>query len=613
MASGAVMGSPVQGFSSPGSEKAADWSGVFSGGISSCWQSGSILSHHQDGDVSPKAPSSPASRSSARRGTRMGLGFTRTFSGFSEPGTLQSSPGKKPKTVRGMVSKKKIRFQQEGFDLDLTYINSQVIAMGFPATGAEAQYRNPAVQVERFLNMRHPNAYRVYNLCEERKYDSPRRFEGHHLTFPFRDHNPPVPFSLVPDFCANAAEFLEENPDNVVAIHCKAGKGRTGVMISCLFLTQAHSDAQLRGEPLSLTAEQALEEFGAARTTDGQGVTIASQMRYVKYWEFILRTTNGQLPRPRKVRLDKVVIYTTIRPSGGLPEVYFVVQQGPRELGGRLVDLFDSRKHIPQKQALREGRADEKSPVQIFNLAARLPACLCWCTGDIIVKVKAKKRVGSDPTLFHWWLNCDIDPGVAQGHIVLKKSELDKACKDRKHEHYHQDLRVEVFFSSPPSQAPAPAPAGCASLTPVPRMFSDGSPVSAVRTSSTPVTMTGVTGNSISSPTTLNASGTNMTATSAGLPPSQGLTGVGRGRKESFRTVGEASKYDIGKLHVTALVAQGLPGDQEKDEVFAVVRCRGTEAGRTENAPLRLEVSWYGYTDWCFGVEQPQACSREML
>lgn len=179
--------------------------------------------------------------------------------------------------MRGLVSKKKRRFIIDDFDLDLTYITPRIIAMGFPSSGGERLYRNPLPQVQRFFEKRHPGHFRLYNLCSERAYD-PCEFDGNVVRFPFDDHNPP-PLALIPAMCQDIQDWLDEHPENVVAIHCKAGKGRTGLMISAYLL---HAN-------ICPTAESALRYFGIKRTANGKGVTIPSQMRYVHYYEYILR------------------------------------------------------------------------------------------------------------------------------------------------------------------------------------------------------------------------------------------------------------------------------------------------------------------------------------
>jgi hypothetical protein len=54
-------------------------------------------------------------------------------------------------------------------------------------------------------------------------------------SFPFSDHNCP-PIQLIASFCQSAHSWLKEDIQNVVVVHCKAGLGRTGLMICSLLL-----------------------------------------------------------------------------------------------------------------------------------------------------------------------------------------------------------------------------------------------------------------------------------------------------------------------------------------------------------------------------------------
>lgn len=56
-------------------------------------------------------------------------------------------------------------------------------------------------------------------------------------------------------FCEDAAAFLARDRANVVALHCKAGKGRTGIMACCLMVRLG----------LQPTADAAIEYYNSAR------------------------------------------------------------------------------------------------------------------------------------------------------------------------------------------------------------------------------------------------------------------------------------------------------------------------------------------------------------
>ena len=174
------------------------------------------------------------------------------------------------KLARNLVSKQKRRFTQDGFDLDLSYITECIIAMGIPSQGTvsspetflslytplggwerpnwvsvtvvaacrvqEGLFRNNMDDVIKFFEHYHPSQAKIFNLCieDDRQYEV-ENFSGQVASFPFYDHNCP-PLKIIPKFCADATEWLGRHESNVVAVHCKAGKSRTGLMVVCLLM-----------------------------------------------------------------------------------------------------------------------------------------------------------------------------------------------------------------------------------------------------------------------------------------------------------------------------------------------------------------------------------------
>lgn len=180
---------------------------------------------------------------------------------------------------RHAVSKNKQRFKKDGFDLDLAYITPRIVVHGFPATGLEHIYRNPRLEIRRFMDKYHSEQYKTYNFCCEpgRGYD-PSVFHGRVERYPFKDHHIP-PLEVMVDFAQSAKLWLEGGPERVVNMHCKAGKGRAGVMC-CVLLVRSGA---------ATSALDAMAQYDARRVTNNKGLTLVSQRKAVIFYEYLWR------------------------------------------------------------------------------------------------------------------------------------------------------------------------------------------------------------------------------------------------------------------------------------------------------------------------------------
>ena len=138
-------------------------------------------------------------------------------------------------------------------------ITDRLIAMGMPAENTLYKLsRNPAAEVDKFLESKHSNKYRIYNLCIEQyaQYSSgdSQFASGAVLHYPTSDHNP-AELAMLHHFALSCQAWLQADPENVAAVHCKAGKGRTGVFICAALMAMQ-----------GLRADAALELFETQRT-----------------------------------------------------------------------------------------------------------------------------------------------------------------------------------------------------------------------------------------------------------------------------------------------------------------------------------------------------------
>eukprot|EP00928_Gymnodinium_smaydae_P082298 TRINITY_DN6566_c0_g2_i1.p1 TRINITY_DN6566_c0_g2~~TRINITY_DN6566_c0_g2_i1.p1 ORF type:complete len:1214 (-),score=201.41 TRINITY_DN6566_c0_g2_i1:217-3858(-) len=208
--------------------------------------------------------------------------------------------------LRRQLSGDRIRFTQDGFDLDLAYINPQIIAMSMPAVGKLAWLHNSERDVARFLNERHGNKYLVVNVAKEVQYPT-EGFFHRCLSFPIAKDSVPSLADLF-EVCGLIDEFLKADPDHVVAVHSKFAQGRTSLLIVALLLYRGVYRSPTAAIPFYEHIRVIPEKLGVAST---QTIDCASQRRFLEYFAHVCQAHhhNRQPQSDRKVTLKTVRLH----------------------------------------------------------------------------------------------------------------------------------------------------------------------------------------------------------------------------------------------------------------------------------------------------------------
>uniref|UniRef100_F7AUS6 Phosphatidylinositol 3,4,5-trisphosphate 3-phosphatase TPTE2-like n=1 Tax=Monodelphis domestica TaxID=13616 RepID=F7AUS6_MONDO len=328
------------------------------------------------------------------------------------------------KAIRKMVSENKRRYKKDGFDLDLTYVTDNVIAMSFPSSGRESFYRNPIKEVVKFLDLKHRDHYKIYNLCSEKTYN-PSFFHNRVERFPIDDHNVPSIIDML-KFVDSVFEWMEQDSENVIVVHCLGGKGRTGTMI-CIWLIASEQFE---------TAKESLEYFGKRRTdltsgTKYQGVETPSQSRYVEYFALIKNKYNWTVPQKRMLQIRAIIIYS--------------IQGVGRGDGSDLkISVIANKRQVFSCKFSSSKNCQVFCHENVDSITVKFSDCPN-IYGDVKIKFFSSSAIPKlyDKCSFFFWFNTAF---IDNNRLYLSRNELDNPHKQKTWNIYRENFAVELLF-----------------------------------------------------------------------------------------------------------------------------------------------------------------------
>ncbi|KAJ8004128.1 hypothetical protein DPEC_G00155560 [Dallia pectoralis] len=329
------------------------------------------------------------------------------------PGTPRSCKSEQTRR-RSSRSISLLQAMEENYEVDLVYITERIISVSFPSSAEERSYASNIKEVASMLVSKHGEHYLLLNLSERR--NDIAKLNHKVLDFGWPDHHAPA-LDKICSMCKAMDTWLNTDQHNVVVLHNKGNRGRTGVVVA----------AYMHYSNISASADQALDRFAMRRFYQDKALPVGqpSQRRYARYFSGLL---SGQIKINNKpLFLHHVIMH-------GIPD--FESKGGCRPF----LKIYQAMQPV-YTSGIYNVQGDSHTSICITIEPGLL------LKGDILLKCYHKRfRSPSRDVVFRVQFHtCAIhDLGV-----VFGKNELDETFKDERFPEYG---KVEFVFSFGPEK-----------------------------------------------------------------------------------------------------------------------------------------------------------------
>ncbi|XP_041803384.1 tensin-2-like isoform X3 [Chelmon rostratus] len=300
------------------------------------------------------------------------------------------------------------------YDFDLTYITERIISVFFLPDLEEQRYRRNLQEVASMLKSKHQDKFLLLNLSEKRHDIT--RLNPKVQDYGWPDLHAP-PLDRICAVCKAMETWLTSDPHNVVVLHCKGNKGKTGVIVA----------AYMHYSKISAGADQALTTLAMRKFCEDKVSSSLqpSQNRYIYYFGGLLSGTIKMNSSPLFLHQVLIPSLPNFQAGGGFYPFLKIYQS--------LQLVYTSGVYDPQSSRAR------KLCVTIE------PALLL--KGDIMVKCYHRRsRAAEREVVFRVQFHTCTVHGA---QLWFGKTELDLACTD---DRFPPDATVEFIFSDGPEK-----------------------------------------------------------------------------------------------------------------------------------------------------------------